>query len=79
MAKGIKTGGRQAGTPNKLTKEIRAILKDFLYNELELLPDHINGLEAKERLEIIIKLLPFILPKVNPVSHKENEPLDFWS
>jgi hypothetical protein len=79
MAKGIKTGGRQAGTPNKLTKEIRAILKDFLYNELELLPDHLDSLEPKERIEIIIKLLPYILPKVNPVSHKENEPLDFWN
>lgn len=77
MAKGIKTGGRQAGTPNKLTKEIRAILKDFLYNELELLPDHLNGLEPKERIEIIIKILPFILPKVNTVNYNENEPIDF--
>ena len=34
---GKKYGGRQKGTPNRLTKELRAILKDVLYNELEKL------------------------------------------
>jgi len=32
---GEKYGGREAGTPNRLTKELRTILKDVLYNELE--------------------------------------------
>jgi hypothetical protein len=77
MAAGIKTGGRQAGTPNRLTKEIRAVLKDFLFNELESLPDHLKALEPKERIEIIIKILPYILPKVNAVNYKENEPINF--
>ena len=27
---GKKYGGRQKGTPNKLTKEIRTVLKEFL-------------------------------------------------
>ena len=30
MAKGIKTGGRQKGTPNKITRDIReAVLQSF--------------------------------------------------
>lgn len=28
MAKGVKTGGRQKGTPNKLTGELRAAIRE---------------------------------------------------
>lgn len=28
---GKKYGGRQKGTPNKLTKEIRTVLKDLIF------------------------------------------------
>lgn len=70
---GKKFGGREAGTPNKLTKEIRAALKNILHQEIELLPDHFNKLEPKDRLEILIKLLPFALPKVEPESYQMGE------
>ena len=77
MAKGIKTGGRIAGTPNRLTKELRKVLKDLLYQELETLSSHLDSLEPKERLEIIIKLLPYAVPKVESVNYQENEPPDW--
>ena len=32
---GKKYGGRQKGTPNRMTKELRTLLKDILYNEME--------------------------------------------
>ncbi|MGJ8759373.1 MAG: hypothetical protein ACSHXA_02450 [Polaribacter sp.] len=74
---GKKYGGRKAGTPNKLTKELRISLKNILHEEIEQLPNHFQTLTNKERLELLIKLLPFVLPKVTPVSHKENEPMTF--
>ena len=77
MAKGIKTGGRVAGTPNRLTKELRKVLKDLLYQELETLSSHLDSLEPKERLEIIIKLLPYAVPKVESVNYQEHEPPDW--
>ena len=77
MAKGIKTGGRQAGTPNRLTKELRIALKNILYEELQKIPDHMNNLDPKDRLELIIKLIPYVLPKVEAVNYKENEPSIF--
>lgn len=76
MAKGRKTGGREKGTPNKLTKELRAVLKDLLHQEFEELPNHFEGLEPKERIELLIKLLPYALPKVKEVHYKEGEPID---
>ena len=73
---GKKYGGRQKGTPNRLTKELRTILKDILYNELEEIEGLLDSLEPKVRLELVIKLIPFILPKVETVSHTYNEPFD---
>ena len=75
---GKKYGGRQNGTPNRMTKELRSILKDILYEEIEALQERLDALKPKERLELIIKLMPYALPKVTSVSHKINEQLDWF-
>ena len=66
MAKGIKTGGRTAGTENKTTKEIRAVLKEVVNDELSNIESLLCELQPKERIELIIKLMPFVLPKLAP-------------
>ena len=43
-----KQGGRTKGVPNRLTKEMRSVLKDIVYNEL--IQDTLESLTAKERL-----------------------------
>ena len=74
---GKKYGGRQKGTPNRITKELRVLLKDIIYQELEEVQERFSLLEPRERIELIIKLMPYILPKVNSISHTTNEPLDW--
>ena len=74
---GKKYGGRQKGTPNRMTKELRVLLKDIMYQELEEIQETFSLLEPKQRIELIIKLMPYILPKVNSISHTTNEPLDW--
>ena len=74
---GIKYGGRQKGTPNRMTKELRSILKEIIFEELGDIQEKLDLLEPKERLEILVKLVPFVLPKVNSISHTINEPLDW--
>ena len=74
---GNKYGGRQKGTPNRITKELRTLLKDILYQELEQVQERLELLEPKERIELLIKLMPYVLPKVTSVSHTTNEPLDW--
>ena len=74
---GNKYGGRQKGTPNRVTKELRSLLKDILYQELEQIQEHLETLNSKERVELLIKLMPYILPKVTTISHTTNEPLDW--
>ena len=72
-----KQGGRVKGTPNKVTKELRSVLKEVLYNELESIEDRLDQLEPKQRLEVVIKLMTYVFPRVESTSHTTNEPFDF--
>jgi hypothetical protein len=65
---GKKTGGRVAGTPNRVTSELRKTLKAIVASELESLPGTLAELPPRERLDLLIKLLPFCMPKVNQIS-----------
>lgn len=76
MAKNTKTGGRKPGTPNRLTSELRIILKDIVADELEKLPEILDKLDVKDRVEATIKLMAFVLPKVEAVNLTEGEPWD---
>jgi hypothetical protein len=63
--KGQRFGGRAKGTPNKNTaivkETIRKILDEY-YSSGELAKD-MADLSSKERLDAIIKLTSFIVPK----------------
>jgi len=64
-----KLGGRKAGVPNKSTKEIRDLLKAFIEKEMETLPQTFDEIRSAERrLELILKLLPFVLPKAQEIT-----------
>ena len=68
MAAGKKTGGRKAGTPNKLTFDTRQLLVNALADEFEQLPELLKELNPTERIDAICKLSKFALPAVAPVS-----------
>jgi len=65
--------GRPPGIPNKITKELREALKAIVENELDRLPGFIEKLEASERVELLIKLLPYVIPKPEPVNFSFGE------
>lgn len=77
MAKGIKTGGRKEGTPNKLTKELRTALKNIMADEIDKLPALLEALPIPERIEFVVKLLPYVVPKVNSVGSSTDEPFSW--
>lgn len=60
-----------------LTKNLREMLKDMMQKELETLPDTLKGLEPVQRLNILCKLMPFVLPKVISVTPEQGEPDEF--
>ena len=78
--RGIKTGGREKGTKNVLTVVMRGILKSFVQSEIESLPETFKNLEPEKRIEILIKLLPYVLPRIEPEKFDIGEPINLdWT
>ena len=77
--KRVKTGGRVKGTPNILTHELRETLKHFISNEIENLSkeDVISKLTINERLIFLTKVLPYVLPKIEPLMNQYDLPTDW--
>lgn len=63
--RGIKTGGRVAGTPNKITNELREVLKEVAMNELDNIPALLKEVTPECRLQVLVKILYLIVPRVN--------------
>ena len=63
MPKGKKYGGRQRGTGNKISAELKEVLNEYCMNEFQFLNANIERLTLSERLVFFLKVLPFILPK----------------
>lgn len=56
------------------TKQLRSVLKTCIQDEFEKLPELLEELKPKERLELLVKLLPYALPKNNKVTASYGEP-----
>lgn len=67
MAKGKKTGGRQKGTPNEVTKELRERVSNFLSDNWSLIESDFKELEPKDRLIFYERLMSYGLPKLQSI------------
>ena len=78
-SKRVKSGGRLKGTPNILTHELRETLKHFINNEIENLSkdDVLSKLTLNERLIFLTKVLPYVLPKVQPILSEYDLPTEW--
>jgi hypothetical protein len=57
-----------------LIGNIRDTLKDLIQKELEQLPETLKELDPLQRLNILCKLMPYVLPKTESVKHTLGEP-----
>jgi hypothetical protein len=78
-SKRVKTGGRVKGTPNVLTHELRETLKQFVSDEIENLSkeDVLSKLTINERLIFLTKVLPYVLPKIEPLMNQYDLPTEW--
>lgn len=58
-----KTGGRQAGTPNKVTGTIKDFLANVIDSNREQIEKDLKALEPKDRLVMLERFMQYITPK----------------
>ena len=66
----IKTGGRQKGSPNKVTSAVKECISKMLtdYTNSKTFLKDFAELEPKERLMIAEKLMNYVVPKMQSVA-----------
>lgn len=66
---------RKENIPEKpLVKNIRETLKELMQKELASLPQTLQELEPEKRLNIVCKLIPYVLPKIETIDAESGEP-----
>ena len=58
-----KTGGRQRGTPNRVTTDLKEWVSCILDNGRKQFEQDLKELEPRERVRIYTGLMNFVLPK----------------
>lgn len=64
FATGNRGGGRPKGSKNRATKDLRQFVDDFINNNRDKIQEDFDLLEPKERIDTIIKLMDYLLPKL---------------
>lgn len=63
-----RLGGRAKGTPNKTTKNMRALLTRFCEEKYDDFIEHYEKIiNPKERCDVYLKAQSFVTPKLNAV------------
>lgn len=68
MKRGIKTGGRKPGVPNKITGELRKMMEEFVVGNFAGFTQAWLSIEdPKDRADIYIKTAKFVIPALQSV------------
>ena len=66
---GKNNSGRPKGSVNKSSNEIRDTFQNLLNNNLEKIQDDLNELEPKDRIQMLLSLANYILPKLRSTEY----------
>ncbi len=64
-----KTGGRKAGTPNKVTSDMKRALLDLFEDNWDQIRIDILSIPPIERLSFFERIMPFVHPKQVAIDH----------
>ncbi len=63
-----RMGGRAKGTPNKVNSSVKEWLAGLIDRNRSKVENDIDALEPRERLQILEKLMQYVIPKQQAVS-----------
>ncbi|GAB3688440.1 hypothetical protein GCM10027592_03370 [Spirosoma flavus] len=58
-----KTGGRQAGSQNKTTTDVKTRIANLIDEQFDNIAYDVSLLEPKDRVSAYLKLLEYVVPK----------------
>lgn len=64
---GKKFGGREKGTPNKQTAEIKEMFITLLHGNLDDMQDCLDSMKAPDRFNAYISIAKYVLPTMKAV------------
>ena len=67
---------RQAERDEPEFLQLRTMLRKTMLSELEKLPTTLEKLEPKARIELIVKIMPFIFPRCDSIGATAYERFD---
>lgn len=56
------------------TRTMRGTLKAIIQQEVANLPKQLEAMEAKDRVNVLCKLMPFVFPKLEAINADDGEP-----
>lgn len=68
MPKGVKYGGRKKGTPNKITKDIRSRIAEFIEGNFETYCEKMKDLDGRDYVRAYNDMCQYVLPKLQSVA-----------
>jgi hypothetical protein len=74
MPQPTKKPGRPKGATNKTSKDFREIFKKIYFNELQHVPELLDELSDKQQLDFVLKVAPYMMPRLNSVDILDIEP-----
>lgn len=69
--KGRQGGGRAKGTPNKVSRERRELISEFLDKEWKNFQKMYKGADDETKMKIYMEMIPYTTPKMASVEYKE--------
>jgi hypothetical protein len=69
----VKTGGRKKGTPNKRTLRFEEELNRLNINLLDSIVTDLSNLDSEKRVDVLLKLLPYLYSKPRFVESETEE------
>jgi hypothetical protein len=71
-----KTGGRVAGTPNKNSAQIKALITDLLQDNADQIRKDFTQLTPAERIKAVSQLAAYVVPRQTAVSVEQQAAIE---
>jgi len=66
--------GRPKGSLDKVSRRVRELITELVEENLDTVKEDFKSLSPKERLDVMSKFLPFVIPKIRMTEFEGSEP-----